>query len=131
MIGTHVLRMPYGAMLQAGFDHAVLPVVVPGAYALADALAKLVDCDRFGALVAEWMGVGAPDFYARACTVSLTIVAANIDAKVRALDETPFVIEVTGVAHGSDVNGDGAMDRVEEGRWIGAFGTAIFDGGRR
>jgi hypothetical protein len=130
-IGTHALRIPYGSMLRAGFDHAVLPVVVPGAYDLADALAALVDCDRLGELVAAWMGIGTPDFYARTCTVSLTIVAANIYAKVSALDDEPFVIEVMGVAHGSDVNGDGAMDRVEEGRWIGAFGTAIFDGGRR
>jgi hypothetical protein len=130
-IDMHSLRMPYGAMLRAGFDHAVLPVVVPGAYDLANALGKLVDCNRFGSLVAEWMGVGSPELYARACNASLTLVAANIYSKVSVLDDDPFVIEVMGVAHGADVNGDGAMDRVEEGRWIGAFGTAIFEGGRR
>ncbi|HTL32398.1 MAG TPA: hypothetical protein VL326_04715, partial [Kofleriaceae bacterium] len=130
-IGTHALRMPYGTMLREGFDHAVLPVVVPGSQDLASALGKLVDCNRFGGLIAEWMGVGSPEFYARACSASLTLVAANIYAKASALDDDAFVIEVMGVAHGDDVNADGAMDRVEEGRWIGAFGTAIFAGGRR
>lgn len=130
-IGTHALRMPYGSVLRAGFDHAVLPVVVPGAYDLGDALAKLVDCDRLGALVSIWMGIGTPELYAHTCEASLTIVAADVYAKVRALDDEPFVIEVTGVARGVDVNGDGVMDRVEEGRWVGAFGTAIFAGARR
>jgi hypothetical protein len=130
-IGSHELRVPYGSMLRAGFDHAVLPTIVPGSYDLANALGKLVDCNRFGALVAQWMGIGAPEFYGRACSASLTLVAANIYAKVDALDDEPFVIEATGVARGEDVNGDGAMDRVEEGRWIGAFGTGIFEGARR
>jgi hypothetical protein len=131
VIGTHALRMPYGSMLRAGFDHGVLPQVVPGAYDLANALGKLVDCNRLGALVAEWMGVGSPEFYARACSASLTLVAANVYEKVHALDDEAFVIEMMGIAHGRDVNADGGMDRVEEGRWIGAFGTAIFEGGRR
>ncbi|HUS33374.1 MAG TPA: hypothetical protein VMZ53_32955 [Kofleriaceae bacterium] len=130
-IGSHSIRMPYGTMLRAGFDHAVLPVVAPGSQDLASALGKLVDCNRFGALVAEWMGIGTPEFYARACTASLTLVAANIYAKVSALDDEAFGIEVMGIAHGEDVNRDGAMDRIDEGRWNGAFGTAIFEGGRR
>jgi hypothetical protein len=130
-IGSHELRVPYGSMLRAGFDHAVLPAIVPGAYDLANALGKLVDCNRFGGLVAQWMGIGSPEFYGRACSASLTLVAANIYAKLSALDDDAFLIEVMGVAHGADVNADGAMDRVEEGRWIGAFGTAIFEGGRR
>src|SRR4051794_28778419 len=40
-LGSHAVRMPYGAVLRTGFDHAVLPAVVPGAYDLTTALEML------------------------------------------------------------------------------------------
>ncbi|HSD86192.1 MAG TPA: hypothetical protein VLB44_01715 [Kofleriaceae bacterium] len=130
-VSSHVLRIPYGAVVRAGLDHAVIPSVVPGAFDLATALAKLVDCNRLGAAVSEWMGIGSPDFYARACSAALGMVAADVYAKLAAIDAQPFTIELAGVAQGTDTDGDLRMDRVEEGRWTGAFGTAIFDGRRQ
>jgi hypothetical protein len=130
-VASHVLRIPYGAVVRAGFDHAVIPSVVPGAFDLATALATLVDCDRLGTAVSAWMGIGSPDFYARACSAALGMVASDVYANLAALDAQPFTIELSGVARATDLDADQKMDRIDEGRWTGAFGTAIFDGVHR
>lgn len=127
----HTLRVPYGAMLRAGFDHAIIPRIVPRTFTLASALTQLVDCPRLGALTAEWMGIGSPDFYATGCTTAMTALAAQIYARISALDADPLTLELSGVARAFDRDADGAIDRIEGGRWVGTFGTATFDGKRR
>lgn len=129
--GAHALRIPFGSLLRAGFDNTVIPSVVPRTFTLSSALDQLVDCQRLGLLTSEWMGIGSPEFYATACTTAMTALAARIYAKIDALDAEPFTIELSGVARAFDLDADGAMDRIDEGRWLGMFGTATFEGKRR
>ena len=131
VFASHSLRVPFGSMLRAGFDNTVIPSVVPRTFTLSSALAQLVDCQRLGAVTAEWMGIGSPDFYATACTTSMTALAARIYARIDALDAELFTIEQSGVARAFDLDANGAMDRIDEGRWLGTFGTATFEGKSR
>jgi len=128
VLASHTLRIPFGSLLRVGFDNTVIPSVVPRTYSLPNAFARLVDCPRLGQIAADWMGIGTPEFYASACTTAMTALAARIYAKIDALDEQPFTIELSGVARAFDLDANGAMDRIDEGRWIGTFGTATFDG---
>ena len=109
----------------------MIPSVVPRTYTLSSALVQLVDCPRIGSIASEYMGIGSPEFYATACTTAMTTLAARIYAKIDALDAEPYTIEQSGVARAFDLDANGAMDRIDEGRWIGMFGTATFEGKRR
>lgn len=131
VFASHTLRVPFGSVLRVGFDNTVIPRVVPLTYNLQNALARLVDCPRLGTITAEWMGIGSPELYATACTTTMMTIAARIYAKIDALDAEPFTIELSGVARAFDLDGNGAIDRIDEGRWVGMFGTATFEGKRR
>lgn len=131
VFASHQLRVPFGSLLRAGFDHTVIPSVVPRTFSLASALDQLVDCGRVGSITAEWMGIGSPDLYAVACTTAMTALAARVYAKIDALDAEPLTIDLSGAARAFDLDANGAMDRIDEGRWVGMFGTATFDGKRR
>ena len=61
----------------------------------------------------------------------MTALAARVYAKIDALDAEPYTIELSGVARAFDLDANGAMDRIDEGRWVGMFGTAMFEGKRR
>lgn len=128
VFASHSLRVPFGSLLRAGFDNTVIPSVVPRTYTLSSALEQLVDCPRIGAITAEWMGIGSPEFYATACTTAMTALAARIYARIDALDAELFTIAQSGVARAFDLDANGAMDRIDEGRWVGMFGTATFEG---
>jgi hypothetical protein len=131
VFASHQLRVPFGALLRAGFDNTVIPTVVPRTFTLASALDHLVDCPRIGSITSEWMGIGSPELYATACSSALTSLAAHVYAMFVALDAEPFIIELSGVARAFDLDASGAMDRLDEGRWVGMFGTGTFEGKRR
>jgi len=136
VIAAHRASIAYGELVRLGFDRAVIPSVVHGARDLAAALRGLVDCERLGALIAEAVGLGAPGLYAGACEVGLTTVAARIYARMPPLDAAPLLLEVAGTARAVDREGNGTMDAMVEGRWLGTFdgvavGAAVFDGASR
>lgn len=136
VIAGHRARIAYGPLLRLGFDQAVIPAVVPGARDLAQALGGLVDCARLGELIAEAIGLGAPSLYAQACTIGLTTAATRIYDRLPAPDAPSLVLEVAGVARIVDRDGNGAMDAIEDGVWIGTFdgirlGAATFHGTTR
>lgn len=130
-IATHALTLPYGSVLRLGLEHAVIPSIVPHASTLPAAFAQLADCGKLGALVSEWVGLGSPELYQRACATALTAAAAEIYERIDALDAEPLVLELAGTARAFDRDADGAMDTIVEGRWTGAFGSGTFDGGTR
>ncbi len=133
VIASHTAGIAYGPLVRLGLDRGIVGTVVPGARDLAGALRGLVDCDRLGALIAEAIGLGTAGLYASACTVGLTNVAARIYDRLPAETAMPLALEVAGTARAIDHEGDGTLDAIVDGRWIGTFdrapiGAAIFDG---
>jgi hypothetical protein len=129
-IGDHSADLPYGALLRIGLDRAVVPRVVPGATSLDGALVSLVDCDRLGALIAEYLGIGTPALYGHACGVALTHLAAEIYDR---FDTATVRMTVAGSARVIDLDGDGPVDVIASGTWAGTVGNAplalsVFDG---
>lgn len=131
VFGEHHLELPYGAVLRAGLDHAIVPRVVPGAMSLDVALARLVDCDRLGALVAEYVGIGQPETYSRACGLALVHLAAEIYERLA--NTATARMTLAGAARVIDLDGDGPVDVIMAGTWSGTVGdapisSAVFDG---
>jgi hypothetical protein len=130
-LGEHAAELPYGALLRAGFDRAVVGRVVPGAASLDDALVELVDCAHLGAIVSDYVGLGSPELYARACDAALTHVAAEIYERIAATPNVPLVM--AGAARVIDLDGDGPVDVIASGTWSGTVGDApiafsVFEG---
>jgi hypothetical protein len=117
----HSALIPYGAVLRLGLDRVVVPHVVQGALDLADAFARVVDCDRLGAHVSEYMGVGSADLYAGACTIAVMRFAAEIYER---LETPPVQISIAGSARAVDADGNGPMDSIVDGVWTGTFADA-------
>lgn len=134
-IDRHSLALPYTRLLRLGFDFAVIPSVVPGAHDLATALEELVNCDALGVLASDWMGIGSPEFYASACRIGLTALAAKIYDKLDTIDPATLSLELDGVGDAVDPDHDGPMDAIERGLWAGDFAgvavTGSFDGDRK
>lgn len=133
VIAVHTAGIAYGSLVRMGLDRSVIPSVVPGARDLAAALHGLVDCHQLGMLIAEAIGLGPAVLYADACTVGLTSAAARIYGTLPALDAMPIALELAGAARAIDRDGNGSMDAIENGRWVGTFdgapiGAAIFEG---
>jgi len=136
VIAQHAAGVAYGPLVRLGLDRAVVGSVVPEARDLAEALRGLVDCERLGALISEAIGLGAPALYAGACAVGLTSTAARVYAHLPAEGAPPLALEVAGTARAVDREGDGTLDAIEDGRWIGTFdraplGAARFEGTAR
>lgn len=133
VIASHGADVPYGTILRLGLDRVVVPHVAPGALDLADALVHSVSCERLGAHIAEYLGVGTIDMYARACEVALMSLAAEIYER---LEATPVQLVIAGSAHAIDLDGDGPMDSITTGAWTGTFagapiGQSSFEGTAR
>jgi hypothetical protein len=120
-VSAHDALVPYGAVLRLGLDRVVVPHLVPGALDLADAFEAVVDCDRLGGHVSEYLGVGSADLYAGACTVALMRLAAEIYER---LETPPVRISIAGSARAVDAGGDGPMDSIVDGVWTGTFADA-------
>ena len=120
-IAEHAALVPYGAVLRLGLDRVVVPHIVVGALDLADAFAKVVDCDRLGVHVSEYIGIGSADLYAGACTVALMRLAAEIYDR---LETPPVRLSIAGSARAVDADGDGPMDSITDGVWTGTFADA-------
>ena len=99
---THVTRLGHGALLRLGLDRVVIPGVVPAARDLAGALHALVDCARLGALIADRIGLGTPALYGQACTLGLTVAAAELYDRLPAVGAPPVVLEVAGSVRAVD-----------------------------
>lgn len=134
-IDRHALALPYTRLIRLGFDFAVIPSVVPGAHDLSAALEALVNCDALGVLASDWMGIGSPEFYASACRIGLTALAAKIYGELDAIDPASLALTLDGVADAVDADHDGPMDAIERGLWAGDFAgvavTGSFDGERK
>ena len=129
-VPSHGVALRYGALVRAGLATAVVPLVSPGAHDVADALAALVDCTALSVLVADRIGIGSPAIYRSACLAAMIAIDAELDERVRALDATAMPLELAGAATGLDIDHDGAMDTIRNGRWIGTV-TATFVGQRQ
>jgi hypothetical protein len=133
-IDRHAVALPYTQLLRLGFDLAVIPDVVPDAHDLAQALAELVDCDAFGTSVATWLDFGSPSVYATACRLGLSALATRIYDQIATIDAASLTLELAGTAWAIDDDGDGPMDVIEMGTWIGNFAgiavTSSFEGSR-
>jgi hypothetical protein len=125
MFADHSHALPYGAWLRTGLDLAVVPSVVPAAHDLATALASVLDCQQLGALVAAQVGIGTPGVYAGACQAAMTVLASEVEAELAAIDQTPMTIEIAGDANGIDDDGDGTMDRIAAGNWVGSVHAGV------
>ena len=127
-IERHAAALPYTALLRLGLDQAVIPDVVAGAHDLAQALVVLVDCGQLGSAVSEYIGVGSPAFYASACSVGLTALAARIYARMDAIEPVMLSLDVAGDGRAVDADHDGPMDAIAGGVWTGAFAGQVAAG---
>lgn len=130
-LGEHAATLPYGAVLRAGLDRAVIGRVAAGAASLDEALVALVDCSRLGAIVSEYVGMGASEVYERACDAALTHVAAEIYERIATVGDVRIVM--AGAARAIDLDGDGPADVIASGTWSGTVGDApiafsVFEG---
>jgi hypothetical protein len=121
LIERHGAALPYAALLRLGLDEAVIPDVVAGVHDLAQALVVLVDCEQLGTVVAEYLGLGSPTFYASACSVGLTALAARIYDRIDAIEPALLTLEVAGEARAVDADHDGPVDSIASGAWTGTF----------
>lgn len=132
-IANHAAMVPYGAVLRLGLDRVVVPHIVSGTLDLADAFAKVVDCDRLGVHVSEYMGIGSADLYAEACTLALMRLGAEIYER---LETQPVQLSIAGRARVFDAGGNGSIDSIADGVWTGtladaALGPSFFAGSAR
>jgi hypothetical protein len=132
-IGEHSGEVPFGVVLRTGLERGVVPRVVPGATTVAEALAMLVDCERLGVLVADYLSIGDPALYASACELAMTRVASELYER---LDVANARMTLVGHAVMIDEEGDGPVDAIASGSWSGVIGNAdlalsIFEGSRR
>lgn len=121
-VGAHELPVRYGGFLSLALEEDVIPIVAPGASSVYEFLARLVDCSLLGEALQQETAIGA-DFWTDACDSTLRDVAADIEAKLLTLDEqAPLLLEISGEARGRDTGGDGAMDEITGGEWLGRVG---------
>ena len=123
-IGATTVELPYGRLLRLGFDRAVVPNVVFGADDLAGALEQLVDCDSLGELFAAKVGIGSVALYRDACEAGMIALATDFYDRLATIDTSAFELAATGTAIGIDLDGDGVMDRIDDGVWIGTSSYA-------
>lgn len=123
-ISSHSLALPYGEMLRLGLDRAVIPPIDLDAGDLSGALRDLVDCHQLGITFAAHAPVGSPALYETACNAGMTALADEIYDRFKAIDANTFELEVSGTAIGIDHDGDGAMDEIAKGTWVGATSYA-------
>ncbi len=124
-IAAHALALPYARLLRLGLDRGVAPSVVPGATDLASALSGLVDCTQIGMLVANEVEIGGAALYTTACSTAMVAIAAHVDAQLAAIGDAPLLLEVAGTGTGYDADGDGTMDAILDGAWVGQPGSAF------
>ncbi|CAN5889219.1 hypothetical protein BH11MYX2_BH11MYX2_34910 [soil metagenome] len=136
----HRLALPYGEILRLALDRAIIPSVDLNATDLSDVLRDLVNCDELGAIFSDKAGFGSPQLYSTACQVAMLGVASEVYARLHAIDDVPFTIDVAGKALGVDWNGDGTMDELRSGTWTGdawyandsgPVGRSVFAGQRK
>jgi hypothetical protein len=139
-LDQHQLALPYGEILTLALDRAIIPSVDMNATDLSDVLTDLVDCDQLGAIFADKAGVGSPQLYSTACQVAMLGLASEVYARLAAIDDQPFTIDVAGAALGVDWNGDASMDELRSGTWTGnawyggasgPVGHSVFAGKRK
>ena len=140
-IESHQLSFPYGEMLRLGLDRAVIPPIDLAAGDLSDALRDLVDCHQLGATFAERAAVGSATLYETACHAAMSALASEIYDRLAAIDlSSSFQLDVSGTANGIDKDGDGAMDLITNGTWVGStnyagtkgpLGLATFTGAKK
>ncbi|MBA3819047.1 MAG: hypothetical protein H0X17_09160 [Deltaproteobacteria bacterium] len=123
-ISEHRLVIAYGALLRVAIDHAIVPLLDPGAHDVGDLLARAVNCQRVGRYISEVIGVGSPSTYEGACTAGLEATAAVLYAQLARLDGSMLELELTGAARGVDRDRDGTMDGILSGLWTGTIGNA-------
>ncbi len=126
-IESHRVLLPYGRILRLGLDRGVIPNVDLDATDLSGALRDLVDCAQLGAIVAAHVP-GSASLYEAACDAGLSALANDVYDRFTAIDAAPFELDVTGSATAIDLDGDGTMDLISAGSWIGTTGYAGVSG---
>jgi hypothetical protein len=138
-LADHKVPLSYGKILHVALDQAILPLVVPGAHNLGDALNGLVDCNQVGTAISDYVGFGSPGTYASACTAGLNAGADYIYGKINEMDGSALEFGIAGSAKAVDTNRDGKLDAIQRGAWTGnlsyagtpaPLSNATFFGGR-
>ncbi|MEO6777181.1 MAG: hypothetical protein ABI467_29910 [Kofleriaceae bacterium] len=124
LLTSHTLQLPYGEMLRLGLDRAVIPSVDLAASDLAGTLRDLVDCHQLGLTFYAHANLGSASLYETACAVAMTSLASEVYDKIAAIDAAPFELDVSGTATGVDRDGDGTMDQIQAGAWVGTASYA-------
>jgi hypothetical protein len=128
VLAPHALRLPYGEVLGLALDRAVIPSLDASASNLAELLSNLVACDQLGIIVADRVGIGSAQLYATACSGAMLALSSEIYERIYAIDDAPFMLDVSGSALGVDLDVDGMMDELCSGAWRGTASYAETSG---
>ncbi len=117
-IGQHTTALPYGKILRAGLDVAVIPAIDETATSLTDLLDNAVDCAGVGADIAEQLDVGSASFWRSACLAGLQYAADKIYDQIADANAN-LDLHVQGTARAWDSNDDLKIDSLSSGVWTG------------
>ncbi len=118
-IGEHSFPLSYGSILMVMLEQVIIPAVDPTASNLTDLLTGLVNCQSVGVELADFVGIGSPNFYESACELGITAAANVIEDQIRGLDSTGMELMVSGDAKPMDTNTDRLVDTLLGGVWNG------------
>ncbi|MBE7451135.1 MAG: hypothetical protein HS111_20235 [Kofleriaceae bacterium] len=123
-VARHQFPLSYGAVLMVALEEVIIPMVDPSATDLESFFNNLINCNSVGATIASYIGVGSSSFYAGACRLGLGYAANYVEGRIRSLDSSALILDVSGNARPMDTNGDRKIDILQNGTWTGSMSYA-------
>ncbi len=120
-IATHQFPLSYGSVLMVALEEVIIPLVDPSATDLNSFFANLINCDAVGAEISDYLPFGSPSLYAGACRLGLGYATNYIEGRIRSLDSSALLLNVSGNARPMDTNTDRKIDILQNGTWTGSM----------
>ncbi|MBZ0238311.1 MAG: Ig-like domain-containing protein [Deltaproteobacteria bacterium] len=138
-IAQHQFPLSYGTVLLVALNEVIIPAIDPSANNLQTFFTNLVDCDYIGAEISDYIGFGSPSLYAGACRLGIGYASNYVEGRIRSLDSSALLLNISGNARPMDTNTDRKIDILQNGTWTGSMsyanqpvtlGTSTFRGDR-
>jgi hypothetical protein len=123
-IAQHQFPLSYGAVLMVALNEVIIPAIDPSATNLQTFFTNLIDCDNIGAEISDFIGFGSPSLYAGACRLGIGYAANYVEGRIRSLDSSALLLNISGNARPMDTNTDRKIDILQNGTWTGSMSYA-------
>ncbi|HUQ06960.1 MAG TPA: hypothetical protein VM261_30925 [Kofleriaceae bacterium] len=123
-IAQHQFPLSYGAVLMVALNEVIIPAIDPSATNLQTFFTNLIDCDMIGAEISDFIGFGSPSLYAGACRLGIGYAANYVEGRIRSLDSSALLLNISGNARPMDTNTDRKIDILQNGTWTGSMSYA-------